>query len=152
MNHKIYTTILLGILFVSACKERPSDKIKERNLIAQSETKSVNNLEVLQKSSLEFDRLIHDFGTIEEGQKVETTFYITNIGDTDLQILDAEGSCGCTVPEFPNTPIAPGKKDSIIVSFDSTGFTGNQQKTITLYTNTANGQERVRIKATVQAD
>lgn len=152
MNFKIYLTVLLGILFVAACKELPSDKIKERNLIAQSETQQVNNLNDLQKPALEFDRLIHDFGTIKEGEKVETKFYITNIGDVDLQILDAEGSCGCTVPEYPNTPIAPGKKDSIIVNFDSTGFSGNQQKTVTLYTNTANGQERVRIKAIVQID
>ncbi|MCY4297757.1 MAG: DUF1573 domain-containing protein [Flavobacteriaceae bacterium] len=152
MNYKFYFTILLGILFVAACKERPSDKIKERNLIAQSETQAINNLDPIQKSALEFDRLIHDFGSIQEGLKVETTFYITNVGNADLQILDAEGSCGCTIPEFPNTPIPPGQKDSIIVSFDSTGFSGNQQKTVTLYTNTANGQERVRIKATIQTD
>ncbi len=152
MNYKICFTVLLGVLFIAACKERPSDKIKERSLIAQSETKEIKNIEAIQKSALKFDRLIHDFGTIKEGQKVETKFYITNVGDVDLKILDAEGSCGCTIPEFPNTPISPGKKDSIIVSFDSTGFSGNQQKTVTIYTNTPNGQERVRIKAIVEAD
>jgi len=57
-----------------------------------------------------FDKTSHDFGTITEGDKVTTTFGFTNTGDADLIIVDARGSCGCTVPQYPkNTPIAPGE-------------------------------------------
>ncbi|MCY4560891.1 MAG: DUF1573 domain-containing protein [Flavobacteriaceae bacterium] len=152
---KIFALMFGGVFLAMACKELPSNKIKDKNLIAQStiveSQQAINNqLIALQEPTLKFDKLVHDFGTIEEGETVETVFYITNIGETDLKILNAEGSCGCTVPEFPTNPIAPGKKDSIIVKFDSSGFSGNQQKTVTLHTNTANGEERVRIRATIQ--
>ena len=54
-----------------------------------------------------FDKVMHDFGTITEGERVQTVFSFTNTGKSDLVIVDARGSCGCTVPSYPkNTPIA----------------------------------------------
>ena len=100
-----------------------------------------------------FDKTSHDFGTIKEGEKVTTTFNFTNTGDADLIIVDARGSCGCTVPQYPkNTPIAPGETGSIVVSFDSSNKPGVQQKSVTLSANTATGREMLRIKSEVTPD
>jgi hypothetical protein len=100
-----------------------------------------------------FDKTIHDFGTIREGERVETIFSFTNTGKSDLVIVDARGSCGCTVPEYPkNTPIAPGASAQIRVSFDSSNKPNLQQKTVTISANTDSGRETIRIKAMVQAD
>ena len=100
-----------------------------------------------------FDKTSHDFGTINEGDKVTTTFSFTNTGDADLIIVDARGSCGCTVPQYPkNTPIAPGETGSIVVSFDSSNKPGIQQKSVTLSANTATGREMLRIKSNVTPD
>ena len=80
-----------------------------------------------------FDKTEHDFGTINEGDKVTTEFNFTNTGKEDLIIVDARGSCGCTVPQYPkNTPIAPGASGKILVSFDSSNKPGLQQKSVTL--------------------
>ena len=49
-----------------------------------------------------FDKTVHDFGTIPEmGGNVQTTFKFTNTGGSPLLIVDARGSCGCTVPTYP---------------------------------------------------
>lgn len=100
-----------------------------------------------------FDKTVHDFGTINEGDKVTTVFSFTNTGSEDLIIVDARGSCGCTVPQYPkNTAIAPGESGEITVSFDSNNKPGNQQKSVTLSANTASGREMLRIKSLVTPD
>lgn len=83
-----------------------------------------------------FDKERHDFGQINQGDKPTTTFEFTNTGDAPLIISNAKGSCGCTVPEWPKEPIAPGEKGSIQVEFDSNGKSGVQTKTVTLTANT----------------
>ncbi len=93
------------------------------------------------------------FGTINEGDIVETSFVFTNTGNSDLMISDARGSCGCTVPEYPkNTPIAPGETRDIKVKFDSANKPGNQTKTVTLTNNTERGRDIIRIRTMVTAD
>jgi len=100
-----------------------------------------------------FDEVSHDFGTITEGDVAKTTFTFTNTGKVPLLIVDARGSCGCTVPKFPkNVPIAPGEKGEILVSFDSNNKPNLQQKTVTISANTASGRETLRIKALVTPD
>jgi hypothetical protein len=102
---------------------------------------------------MSFDKTVHDFGTINEGETVKTTFTFTNTGQTDLIIVDARGSCGCTVPNYPkNTPIAPGASGEILVSFDSSNKPNMQQKTVTISANTSSGRETLRIKAMVSPD
>ena len=96
---------------------------------------------------------MHDFGNIQEGQRVETLFTFTNTGKSDLVISDARGSCGCTVPEYPkNSPIAPGATGQIRVSFDSSNKPNLQQKTVTISANTDTGREMIQIRAMVQVD
>jgi len=99
--------------------------------------------------AMTFNKKEHDFGVINEGDKVETTFTFTNTGEADLIIANAAGSCGCTVPEFPKEPIKPGKTGKMKVSFDSNGKPGMQQKSVTITANTATGKDVLTIKANV---
>jgi len=100
-----------------------------------------------------FDKNVHDFGTINEGETVSTLFKFTNTGKSDLIVVDARGSCGCTVPEYPkNVPIPPGGSGELLVSFNSSGNPNMQQKTVTISANTDSGRETVRIMAMVTPD
>ena len=100
-----------------------------------------------------FDKTVHDFGRIMEGDVVMTTFKFTNTGDTSLYIVDARGSYGTTVLKYPkNTPIGPGETGKILVSFDSNNKPDLQQKTVTISANTTSGRETLRIKALVNPD
>ena len=96
-----------------------------------------------------FDQEAHDFGTIQQGETVVYNFNFTNTGESDLIITAAHGSCGCTVPEYPKEPIKPGEKGQIKVSFNSTGKTGVQKKSVTIGTNTIIKIERLSITATI---
>lgn len=128
-----YTAVGIFALALSlgACSNA-ADKIKPQDE-RQSMTEMVSNEEV---ASFEFDKEFHDFGDIAEGKTVNTTFDFTNTGDVPLVITSANGSCGCTVPDWPRTPIAPGETGQIKVSFNSTGRSGKNDKTVTIEANT----------------
>jgi len=147
---KKYLILSLSALALTftACGENTEKKEAPATAVEASSAKAVSNAPVMT-----FDKTIHDFGTIQEGERVETLFTFTNTGKSDLVIVDARGSCGCTVPEYPkNTPIAPGATGQIRVSFDSSNKPNLQQKTVTISANTDSGRETIRIKAMVQAD
>ena len=98
------------------------------------------NGEVLDKTGVpkfDFAEITHDFGTIESGTSVNYEFKFKNSGDKDLIISQAKGSCGCTQPEYPKDPIAPGDEGTIKVTFNSTGISGQITKNVTIIANTS---------------
>jgi len=90
-----------------------------------------------------------DFGTIDEGDAVTHIFKFTNTGDNPLIIDRCKGSCGCTVPQCPKEPIAPGEEGEIEVKFNSKGKKNKQTKTVTINANTVPEQTRITISANV---
>ena len=75
-----------------------------------------------------------------QGAPQETVFKFTNTGNAPLMITNATSSCGCTVPNPPKDPIAPGEDGELLVKFNGTGQ--NQvTKTITVMANTEKGSE-----------
>ena len=54
-----------------------------------------------------FEKELHDFGQLVDGEKVSYSFKFSNSGDAPLIISNAKGSCGCTVPNWSRDPIAP---------------------------------------------
>lgn len=96
-----------------------------------------------------FESEEHDFGIIEEGTVVTHEFVFTNAGKAPLVITSAQGSCGCTVPEYPRDPVMPGKKGTIKVSFDSSNRAGRQDKTVTLIANTVPNTKILKITSEV---
>lgn len=101
------------------------------------------------KTTMSFASMVHDFGTIEEGEKVSHIFTFVNTGEEPLIINDVKSACGCTSKEWPKEPIAPGAESQIIVEFNSKGKAGNQTKTITINANTDPNPTRLTIKAAV---
>ncbi len=146
MKKSIGYLALSVVLVTTSCKqESAADKITDADMATAQAAKALEGKFPIVK----LDKEVHDFGTINEGEKVETEFVVTNAGEVDLIISDAKGSCGCTVPKPPKDPIKPGASAPIKVSFDSNGKPGAQEKTVTLTTNTENGHETFKIKANV---
>ena len=96
---------------------------------------SVANAE--DKADISFDTFTHDFGSFPETEPVQTcSFTFTNTGNAPLIINQATASCGCTVPTYTKTPIAPGEKGTIDVTYNGSGrIPGHFKKTITVRTN-----------------
>lgn len=101
------------------------------------------------KTTIEFNEMEHHFGTIDEGDKVETIFMFTNTGSEDLILEKCKGSCGCTVPQCPKEPIPPGGTGEIKVVFNSKGKKNHQEKRVTVTANTENPQTVLKIIADV---
>ena len=100
--------------------------------------------------TMDFKDSIHDFGNLKEGEVGTYDFEFTNNGKKPLIIASATGSCGCTVPEYPNEPIAPGKGGVVKVKFDTQGKIGHQEKSVTINTNSTVGVKMLYIKAEVE--
>lgn len=100
---------------------------------------------------IKFEFETYDFGTIKQGDRVTYDFVFTNTGKEPLIISQAQGSCGCTVSEWPKEPIAKGAKGKIHVEFNSTGKVGMQDKTVTISSNGKSGQKVLHLKGNVDA-
>lgn len=77
-----------------------------------------------------------DLGEVVEGTDVKHSFEFKNTGHEPLIIQSAQGSCGCTVPNYSKTPVAPGQMGHIDIVFDSKGRPGINSKDVTIIANT----------------
>ena len=88
------------VLFISCNQSSASSKIKKENL----DSAKKRDVEISKGAAvIKFDKTVHNFGTVNEGDIVETKFILTNTGKTDLVISNAQPSCGCTVPVWPRS-------------------------------------------------
>lgn len=99
---------------------------------------------------IKFEVLEYDFGKILQGEQVSHTFKFKNIGDAPLIISSIEKTCGCTTPEFSKQPIKPGESGKIVVTYDSKGHKGFQNKRLIVKANTNPSESIIRIKAQVE--
>jgi len=98
---------------------------------------------------MKFEESTFNFNDVPQGSKVSHEYKFKNTGKSPLIISNVLVTCGCTVPEWPKSPIAPGKSGIIRVFFNSTGKFGIQNKTITILANTKYGRETVVFTANV---
>lgn len=97
-----------------------------------------------------FETENHEFGEIVQGERVTYAFKFKNTGNAALVISSASATCGCTVPEYTKTPVAPGEEGYINVTFDSAGKSGVVSKTVTLIANTIPNSKVLTISADIQ--
>jgi hypothetical protein len=107
-------------------------------------------------TTVEYTDMVYDFGEIVEGEHVNYAFRFKNTGGEPLIISDAKGSCGCTVPDWPREPIAPGGSGEIKIEFDSKGKGSDdgqkQTKKVTVTANTNPPQTYLTITGVVKKD
>ncbi|MBK8955158.1 MAG: DUF1573 domain-containing protein [Saprospiraceae bacterium] len=107
-------------------------------------------------TTMEFAEMVHDWGELKEGEHMKYSFKFKNTGSEPLIISDAKGSCGCTVPDWPREPIAPGASGEIKVEFDSKGKGSDdgqkQTKKVTVTANTNPPQTYLTITGVVRKD
>ncbi|MBE6249310.1 MAG: DUF1573 domain-containing protein [Prevotella sp.] len=99
-------------------------------------------------AQIKFEKTTHNFGSFSESNpKVTCTFTYTNVGEQPLVVNQAIASCGCTVPEYTKTPVQPGEKGEIKVTYNGAGkFPGHFKKSITIRTNGAVEMTRLYIE------
>ncbi|GGF10398.1 Protein of unknown function [Chishuiella changwenlii] len=86
-----------------------------------------------QTLSLEKDEV--QFGNLKSNTVATSKMKVTNTGDKPLILKSVVGSCGCTVPEFQTTPIAPGKSTDIVIKYSTGEVKGDFNKSVTITSN-----------------
>lgn len=99
---------------------------------------------------IEFDKVVHDYGDIEQHGDGKCVFTFTNKGKEPLILSNVRSSCGCTVPEWPRQPILPGKSETIKVKYDTKRL-GAINKSIHVYSNATESPVTLRIKGQVHS-
>lgn len=162
-NIKSVLFALLAVCFLASCANESDSKDAANAALTETSnavTPAVNDATNAvadvaaptgPTTSLEWAATEFDFGTIDQGEAVEHSFTFTNTGSEPLIISNAKGSCGCTVPQWPREPIAPGATAAIDVRFDSKGKRNKQNKKVTITANTDPAQSFIFLKGEVNA-
>jgi Protein of unknown function (DUF1573) len=126
-------SIILILSFNTEGVAQKAIKVTAKGIPAVKSVKK--SASVVRMAQIRFAQTTIDLGTIKENAIVEKKFTFVNEGNANLVILNAEGSCGCTVPTFSKEPIAPNGKGEIVVKYTAKNMMGPQKKTITVTTN-----------------
>lgn len=119
-----------AMVFTVACKNDGGDAARESLANVQTTTPPATQtpatppaevVPVGPTTTISFAETEHDFGEIQEGEKIVHEFTFKNTGKEPLVISKAQGSCGCTVPDWPREPIPVGGEGTIKVQYDSRG-------------------------------
>jgi hypothetical protein len=133
----VITFIIFGIIILG-CSPKPSHKQESVNQYGSP--------------SIVFEKEIHDFGTIREGEEVGTEFWFKNSGDAPLVISNVVAGCGCTTAYWPQQPVLPDQSDKIVVLFNSQGREGKQVKTIRILSNAPQSEYELMIATFVKSE
>ena len=79
---------------------------------------------------------LHRVGQVEWKHPLTVQYIITNTGTEPLVLTDVEPDCACTAAHWTQTPIAPGEKGTVDVTFDAEAL-GHFHKSVAIYSNAA---------------
>src|SRR5690242_19782167 len=119
---KRFLLLLVSAAFIWSCNSHGNKSGVDSSLV--NNPASANGAADGKLPKMAFGDTNHDFGVINQGEKVSYTFKFKNDGNADLIISSAVGSCGCTVPHYPKGTVAAGDTGTVDVTFDSSGKQG----------------------------
>ena len=94
------------------------------------------------------DTDIKKVGEVEFQVPRQFSLGFTNKGDKPLAIKEVKASCGCLDVAFPRTPIAPGARGEIMLTFDAK-LLGSFYKEVEVMSNASDKPDYVAIQGTV---
>ena len=130
--------LLAGIAF-------SQEKVVKKASATPTETQ---NEKVEKRSSIVFDKLVHDFGSLEKGGDASCVFTFKNISKKPVTLTNVKTSCGCTAADWPKEPVAKKKKGTIKVKYDSNRV-GKFTKTIKVYIDGEENPIQLEIRGTI---
>jgi hypothetical protein len=126
--------VVVSIMMIVGCKTGDKKAASgDAGTSQASNNKAVNDS--ASRTSIEWlDTQELNMGKMNEGEKIEVKFRFKNTGSQPLVISRVWAQCGCTVPETPKEPFAPGQEGVIKAIFDSHGR-GGTSNTKEVYVN-----------------
>lgn len=143
--------ILLVIVVAVSCTS--TDKPSTREQAVQDSLNKITMADSSNYTTIQWDSTTQNLGKIKEGSVVEISWHFKNTGNKPLIISQANGTCGCTIADKPEEPIAPGKDGVIKAKFNSQGQGPDAHKTVSVVANTkGQTQHFLEFTATVTKD
>ncbi|MCX6240108.1 MAG: DUF1573 domain-containing protein [Bacteroidia bacterium] len=135
MKINIYNILIITSLLIitSSCTNRrsPGNSVSQEN----------KSLEKKAPGKIVFDKEIHNFGTLKDGEIVSYSFVFRNTGGSPFNIIKADKSCGCIDIKYSTSKILPGESSVIEIVFNTAGEWGNQIKSVTIETSDSEQRE-----------
>ncbi|HEV7780659.1 MAG TPA: DUF1573 domain-containing protein [Chitinophagaceae bacterium] len=139
--------VLLAAASVAACKsgdkkmtdaeiaKQTRDSLANNGILT-ADTANNANKAVVENTTIEWlDSTYTDLGKQKEGKEIEITYRFKNTGTKNLIIQSVSAQCGCTIPEKPEQPFAPGEEGVIKAKYNGSGH-GETRKEIYVTANT----------------
>jgi len=111
-------------------------QIYRGEIFAEQTRTRAQKVSEMPKTTVSFYETKFNFGRVPEGKVLKHAFRFKNTGFNPLMIAKTDVTCGCTVPNFPEEPIAPNSDGEITIVFNTSGKSGVQQKNIIVHANT----------------
>ena len=118
---KKITLLFLLAASLMACKSGDKKAVNAPdNLSAEEKQKVLNDTSNF--TSIEWlDPMVQNLGKLVKDQSIEVSFRFKNSGSKILPIESVTAQCGCTIPEKPEKPFAPGEEGIIKAKFNGSG-------------------------------
>jgi hypothetical protein len=104
-------------------------------VLAQKNTKAKAPAKI-EKGALFFEKTFISIGAIQDKEEpIKINFNYQNIGKGKVSITNIKADCGCSKPQWDKNPVSFNQKGEIVVYFFPKELSGNQTKTITVFTD-----------------
>ena len=129
---KILISIVIAASLI-ACKN--SDKKAVEKTLTQEEKEKAATDTANFTTIQWLDSSTTNLGKLTKDKSIEITYRFKNTGTKNLIIESVSAQCGCTIPEKPEKPFAPGEEGVIKAKFNGSGK-GTISKQIYVMANT----------------
>lgn len=131
-----------GLLFdkVYLATDDPESPVKELvvSLNIQYDFSKLSPEELRNAANMKLSAETFRFERVKAGEKVKTSFVITNSGASQLKLFRASASCDCIHFSLAKEELEPGEHSILEVELDTRDLLGPVHKTITLVSNAPN--------------
>ena len=142
MKFLIYSILIIIILNGLAESCTPHSGQKPRILSDKSAEKKG-------PGKIVFDKEIHNFGTLKDGEVLSYSFRYRNTGGSPVKIIGKERDCGCIELNYSEEAVSPGDSSTVEIILNTSGEWGNLIKEATVVTSEG---ERKKLKISAYID
>jgi hypothetical protein len=142
MMKKLFFILLTAGLFACQMTDKKPLSQEEKDKAAK-DSANFTTIEWL-------DSTFKDLGKVKKGTVTEVVYHFKNTGNKNLIISQVRAACGCTVPETPEKPFAPGEEGVIKAKFDTKNQpVGEHRKYVNVTANTSPSTSELTFRAEV---
>jgi Protein of unknown function (DUF1573) len=99
---------------------------------------------------MEIEPVEHDFGAVQQDQKLVFDFLVKNTGTEDLTLLRIATSCGCAAALPAERVVPPGGSTTLQVTLETRKYKGAIERSVSIASNDRKRVSTIRVKAFVE--